>query len=173
MATRVGIALGSNLGSNLGDRLSNIKQARDLLCKLIPGNHAHLQAPVYESKPLDCPPDSSDFLNTVIEIAYSGLPHELLEHTQKIELQLGREREHQTHAPRTIDIDILYFGEQTICEDVLIIPHPGLSQRRFVLQPLADICPDLILPGDTVTIAERLHQLDSGEPPLTLVQSDW
>ena len=169
MATPVGIALGSNLGS----RLSNIKQARDLLCKLMPENDACLQAPVYESKPLNCPPGSSDFLNTVIEIAYPDLPHELLEHTQKIERQLGRERDHQTNAPRTIDVDILYFGGQTICEDVLTIPHPGLSQRRFVLEPLAAIRPDLILPGDKATIAERLHHLDSGEPPLTLVQTDW
>lgn len=169
MATRVGIAL----GSNLGNRLPHLQVARDMLCKLMPEEALYLQAPVYQSEPVDCPPESPDFFNTVIEIDYIGTPHQLLEYTQGIEFHLGRGIVYQTNAPRIIDVDILYFGNDTLKGGILTIPHPELTHRRFVLQPLADIRPNLTLPGDHATISEHLHHLDSGEPPLTLVQSDW
>ena len=173
VATPVGIALGSNLDSNLGNRLSNIKAARDMLGKLMPADTQLIQAPIYQSAPLDCPPDSPDFLNTVVEIRYAGLPHELLKQTQKIESSLGRDSIYQKNAPRPIDLDILYFGNESLDDEVLTIPHPELTQRRFVLQPLAAIRPDLTLPDGSMTIAEHLHHLDSGEVPLTLVKADW
>ncbi len=75
MANRVGIAL----GSNLGNRLTHIRKARNMLRKLMPEDAHYLQAPVYQSEPVNCPPDSPDFFNTVIEIDYIGLPYELLE----------------------------------------------------------------------------------------------
>ncbi len=169
MATRVGIAL----GSNLGNRLANISHARDLLCKLMPEHHAHLQAPVFGSAPVDCPPDSPDFLNTVIEIAYERDAHDLLEQTQQIESTLGRESVYPKNAPRPIDIDILYFGDSCLKNEILDIPHPGIASRRFVLEPLAHIRPNLTLPGKNRTVIELLHHLDSEEQPLTLVESDW
>lgn len=169
MATRVGIAL----GSNLGNRLANISHARDLLCKLMPVQGSHLQAPVFGSAPVDCPPDSPDFLNTVIEISFEGEVQELLVQTQQIESALGRESIYPKNAPRPIDIDILYFGESCLENEILAIPHPGIADRRFVLEPLAYICPDMTLPGKTSTIIEMLHHLDSQQPPLTLVESDW
>lgn len=166
---RVGIAL----GSNLGDRVANIIRARDLLYQLAAENSASIQAPLYGSEPMNCPEGSPDFLNTVIEIAYTGQPDDLLKQTQKIEASLGRESVYPKNAPRVIDIDILYFGEITYHDAHLSIPHPELTRRRFVMEPLAKIRPELILPGDVNTISEHLHQLDSGEPPLTLVASQW
>jgi len=169
MATRVGIAL----GSNLGNRLPHLQIARDMLRKLMPDDALYMQAPIYQSEPVDCPEDSPDFYNTVIEIDYIGRPHELLEYTQGIEFHFGRGVVHQTNAPRIMDIDILYFGTEKVDGGILTIPHPLLTHRLFVLQPLADIRPNLILPGDKATITEHLHHLDSGEAPLTLVQSNW
>ncbi len=173
MATRVGIALGSNLDSPLGDRLSNIKLARDLLEKLTPDGTELIQAHVYQSEPLDCPEDSPVFLNTVIELSYDGSPGELLRQTQAIERQLGRDVIREKNAPRIIDIDILYFGTDLYHDASLTLPHPEMTHRRFVLQPLADIRPDLILPGDDITIADHLQHLDSAEPPLSLEQVNW
>ncbi|MFK7910901.1 MAG: 2-amino-4-hydroxy-6-hydroxymethyldihydropteridine diphosphokinase [Akkermansiaceae bacterium] len=169
MATRTGIAL----GSNLGNRLTHIQVARDMLRNLVESESLYMQAPIYQSEPVGCPPESPDFFNTVIEIDYVGRAYELLEFTQGIEFHLGRDIVHQENAPRIIDIDILYFGDQTIKDSILNIPHPEMTSRRFVLQPLADIRPNLILPGDKATISEHLKHLDSGEPPLSLVQSDW
>ena len=169
MATRVGIAL----GSNLGNRLAHLKVARDMLRKLSPEDTNFFQAPIYQSEPVDCPDNSPDFFNTVIEIDYIGAPYELLEYTQGVEFHFGRGVVYQANAPRIIDVDILYFGDEILDGGILTLPHPRLTDRRFVLQPLADIRPDLILPRDTATIAEHLHHLDSGEPPLTLVQTHW
>ena len=133
-----------------------------------------LQAPVYQTEPVNCPPDSPDFYNTVVEIGYAGTPHELLDVTQAIEFRLGRVALPERNAPRVIDVDILYFGDERL-EDggILELPHPRLTSRHFVLQPLADIRPDLILPGDQVSIAEHLRHLDSNEPPLVSVQATW
>lgn len=169
MGNRVGIAL----GSNLGNRLAHLQHARDLLRQLVPEDTIYTQAPVYQSEPVDCPENSPDFFNTVLEIDYIGTPYELLEHTQGIEFHFGRGIVHQLNAPRIIDLDILYFGNDVIKDTILNIPHPEMTSRRFVLQPLADIRPRLILPGDTATISDHLHHLDSGEPPLSMVQSDW
>jgi len=169
MGTPVGIAL----GSNLGNRLNHLQLARDMVRNLIPEDTAYAQSPVYQSEPVDCPLDSPDFFNSVIEIDYIGNAYELLEQTQGIEFHFGRGMVHQHNAPRIIDLDIIYFGEEVIKNTILTIPHPEMTHRRFVLQPLVDIRPHLILPGDTATVSDHLYHLDSGEPPLALVQSDW
>lgn len=163
---------GIALGSNLGDRLRHLQDARDLLVRIAePGSL--LQAPVYQTAPVACPPESPDFHNTVVEIRYTGSARDLLEATQAIECQLGRVASPQRNAPRVIDLDLLYFGDQRIKDARLELPHPRLTSRRFVLQPLADIRPDLLLPGDQVSIAEHLRRLDSQEPPLVTVQAVW
>lgn len=166
---RVGIALGSNLGR----RLNHLQDARDLLRAIAAPGTPVLQAPVYQSEPVACPDGSPDFYNTVVEIDFPGTPAELLGRTQAIEFKLGRQANPERNAPRVIDVDILYFGDETIDTGWLILPHPRLVQRRFVLQPLADIRPDLILPGDRTNIAGHLRHLDMDEPQLVLVQSGW
>jgi len=165
---RVGIAL----GSNVGNRLRHLQDARDLL-RGIAAPGSLVQAPIFQTEPVDCPPDSPDFYNTVVEIGYAGTPHELLDATQAIEFRLGRTIAGVRNAPRVIDLDILYFGDERIDEEILDLPHPRLTSRRFVLQPLAEIRPELILPGDQVSIAEHLRHLDSNEPPLATVQAVW
>ncbi len=164
--------MGIALGSNLGNRLKHLQDARDMLRKIaVPGSL--VQAPIYQTEPVNCPPDSPDFYNTVVEIAYTGSSHDLLDATQAIEFRLGRAALPERNAPRVIDVDILYFGEEQIDGEILDLPHPRLTSRRFVLQPLAEIRPDLILPGDQVSIAEHLRHLDSNEPPLVTVQATW
>ncbi|MDB6077330.1 MAG: 7 8-dihydro-6-hydroxymethylpterin-pyrophosphokinae hppk [Akkermansiaceae bacterium] len=168
MSVRVGIAL----GSNLGNRLKHLQEAREMLRRISSGGDL-LQAPIYQTEPVNCPPDSPDFYNTVVEIDYSGSPHDLLDATQAIEFHLGRQAAAERNAPRIIDVDILYFGAEQLSGGILEIPHPRLLSRRFVLQPLADIRPDLILPGDDAPVSEHLHHLDSTELPLVMVQAVW
>jgi 2-amino-4-hydroxy-6-hydroxymethyldihydropteridine diphosphokinase len=165
--------VGLALGSNLGNRLANLRAARDLLVLLGRPAGGFLQAPVYQTSPVQCPPDSPDFYNTVVEIDYAGMPAELLEQTQRIEVKVGRAAAAPRNAPRVVDVDLLYFGELTVAASGLVLPHPRLTRRRFVLQPLADIRPDLKLPGDPLSIAEHLQRLTSDEPPLTLVRAEW
>lgn len=169
MSTHVGIAL----GSNLGNRLSHLREARDLLVGLMPSDALFLQAPVYQSSPVNCPDNSPDFYNTVLEISYAGTPRELLKITQGIERNFGRNSVREKNAPRRLDLDILYFGDEICDEPDLIIPHPRLSDRRFVLQPLNDIRPNLILPRHLTTVGELLLHLDSDEDPLVIVQDSW
>ncbi len=169
MTARAAIAL----GSNLGNRLHHLQAARDRLRELSTEGSEFLQAPIYQTAPVACPDGSPDFYNTVVEIGYEGSPHELLEATQTIETELGRRPNPERNAPRLVDLDILYHGDARLTDGLLELPHPRLTSRRFVLQPLADIRPEFVLPGDTATIAEQLSHLDTDELPLVLVQSTW
>ena len=160
---------GIALGSNLGDRLENLRRAKELLSSISTG--PVLAAPVYLTEPVNCPPGSPDFLNTVIEIFHDGTPAELLEKTQEFQRNLGRTEPAERNAPRVIDIDLLYSGGEVVSTDDLELPHPRITLRQFVLRPLADIRPDLVLPGQTLTIAEHLERL--AEPALPVVAHDW
>lgn len=163
---RAGIAL----GSNLGDRLAHLRAAMDLLREISAPGEPVLTAPVYQTEPRFCPPGSPDFYNTVIEIGYAGSALELLGETRAMEEKLGRVRHTARNAPRVIDIDLLYLGGETLTGERLTLPHPRIGERRFVLQPLAEIRPALTLPGQSRTIAEMLASLQSDEPPLVLVR---
>ena len=169
MASRTGIAL----GTNVGNRLANLREARDLLVKLMPPGTNYFQSGLYQSEPVDCPESSPDFYNAVVEIDYLGSPQGLLQATQFIEWKLGRKPSSIRNSPRSIDLDILYFDDVMVNEDDLILPHPRLTDRRFVLKPLADIHPHLVLPGDETTIGEHLRKLDTEEPDPILIQSVW
>lgn len=152
---RAGIAL----GSNLGDRLANLEAARDCLREIATPGEPFLQASNYQTEPLHCPPGSPLFYNSVVEIAFAGDAFELLELTQAIEKKIGRIGTPERNSPRIIDVDLLYFGDQIIDTEALVLPHPRISERRFVLQPLAEIRPELILPGQTRSIAELLAEM--------------
>ena len=164
---RAGIAL----GSNLGDRLGNLSGAYRELRGVSGSQSALLAAPVYQTEPKFCPEDSPDFFNSVVEIEFDGGAHDLLESLLEIEQRLGRVRSGEQNAPRVIDLDLLYLGEEVHCGETLTLPHPRIGERRFVLQPLADIRPDLRLPGFKATVAELLAALDRGEPPLVRIGS--
>jgi len=151
---RIGIAL----GSNLGDRMANLRAARKAIVDLAT-NKSVLASRVYETEPVNCEPGAGKFLNAILEIEYDGDPTDLLEKLIRIEESLGRERNHARNVSRKIDIDILYADELTVNNEKLELPHPRMQERPFVLQPLADIRPDLVLPMQKSTIRELLAQI--------------
>jgi 2-amino-4-hydroxy-6-hydroxymethyldihydropteridine diphosphokinase len=152
------------LGSNLGDRLENLRAARKAMLGFSNVKPPILCSSVYETDPVDCEPGAGKFLNVVVEFEYGGDPVSLLEQLIEIEEGLGRRRDHPRNVSRTIDIDLLYCGDQQIENQRLQVPHPGMQLRKFVLQPLADIRPNLILPGQTKSIRELLAEVEqSGE----------
>ena len=103
-------------------------------------------------------------MNAVIEFDYKGDASDLLKLLKGIENSLGRPFDHARNVSRRIDIDLLYLGNETIQSEPLRLPHPRMHQRRFVLQPLNDIRPDLVLPGQTKGVSELLAELgDSGK----------
>ena len=153
------LTVGLALGSNLGDRRAHLRAARDFLAALHEGDAEAVVSPVYETEPVDCPPGSAPFLNAVMEIVASLDPEELLARTDVFQRLLGRKATRQRHAPRPIDIDILYAGDRQTRTASCEVPHPRLTQRRFVLQPLAEIRPGLVLPGQTRSVAQLLALL--------------
>jgi 2-amino-4-hydroxy-6-hydroxymethyldihydropteridine diphosphokinase len=166
---RTGVAL----GSNLGDRLASLRAARKAIVALAGVAPPILTSRVYETEPVDCQPGAGKFLNAVIEFDYQGDPVELLANLIKIEESLGRERHHARNLSRKIDIDLLYCGPREIDNETLRLPHPRLQQRRFVLQPLADIRPELALPGQPETVGELLAQLDESSKVVRLGEDNW
>jgi 2-amino-4-hydroxy-6-hydroxymethyldihydropteridine diphosphokinase len=150
---------GIALGSNLGDRLQNLRQAHEELLAIHGVSGEARYSRIYETEPVDCPPDTSPYLNAVIEIDYDGDPISLLGQLQRIEKKMRRPSRHPRNAPRTIDLDILYAGGLTLTNEKITIPHPRLFSRRFVLAPLYDIAPGLILPGQHETVAQLLAKL--------------
>ena len=151
---RVGIAL----GSNLDDRLENLRAARRHLFDLHEDCGPFLCSRIYETQPVDCPPGSPAFLNAAIEFACTLPPLDLLKKLQHLEQILGRPTNHAHHAPRTIDLDILYYDNLAFALPELTLPHPRIAERGFVLTPLADIAPDRILPGQLKKISELLKK---------------
>ncbi len=140
------------LGSNLGDRNRMLQSALDEL------SAADLQiarvSPVYETEPRDNR-DQPWFLNLVAEASTTLFPMQLLARISKIERKLGRKRL-IPKGPRTIDIDIIFYGRAIIKTSTLEIPHPRYAERRFVLQPMADLAPDLRDPITHKTVREQL-----------------
>jgi 2-amino-4-hydroxy-6-hydroxymethyldihydropteridine diphosphokinase len=164
---------GIALGSNLGDRLRNLQAAMQEIMRVTPRTQLRAVAPLYETDPVDCPAGSQTFLNTVVEIDAHVAPLVLLQELRRIEVLAGRPSIHEHHAPRTLDLDLLYADNMVLSHPDLTLPHPRLHERRFVLQPLADIRPALILPGQTESVLGLLNGLDSPEPPLRLLAREW
>ena len=143
-----------SLGSNLGDRYKNIMNGINLL-----NQHPHIwvvnQSYIYESSPM-YNYNQNKFYNIVIEIETNILSIELLNVIKEIEKKLGRDLNSRKNMPRTLDIDILVFGDSTIQSDFLTIPHPRIKERNFVLKPWNDIAPDYIMPNQMQNINELL-----------------
>ena len=159
------------LGSNIGDRLENLRAARKGIFDLPKIKAPILSSAVYQTEPIGCEPGAGKFFNAVVEFEYDGDPARLLEQLIRIEESLGRKRDHRQNVSRTIDIDLLYCGDQQINDERLRLPHPRLHLRDFVLRPLADIRPDLILPGQKKSIRELLAEIEqSGEVILSADQ---
>ena len=155
---RTGIAL----GSNLGDRLVHLRTGRDEVMRVPGVSSPLLCSQVYETEPVGSGPEAGAYLNAVIEVEFNGQPIDLLESLQQIEASHGRPSKRPRNAPRTLDLDILYVGNLVLSNEEVVIPHPRLHLRRFVLTPLADIRPDLTLPGQQQSVARLLETL--GDP---------
>jgi 2-amino-4-hydroxy-6-hydroxymethyldihydropteridine diphosphokinase len=131
------------LGANLGDGRATLALAFDALAAL-PASTLLRRSPLYRSAPVDA--GGPDYVNAVAELDTALGAHDLLARLQAIELAHGRERPYR-NAPRTLDLDLLLYGETTIESAALTVPHPRLHERAFVLRPLADLAPALVVPG--------------------------
>ena len=151
------------LGSNIGDRLENLRTARKAICDLPTVKAPILSSAAYETEPVGCEAGAGKFLNAVVEFDYDSDPAHLLEQVIQIEEALGRKRHHPQNVSRIIDIDLLYCGERRINDERLQLPHPRLHLREFVLRPLADIRPDLLLPGQKKSIRELLAEAEQSD----------
>ena len=152
------------IGSNLGDRLEHCRAAVGRL-GLLPETSVTGISPFYETEPVEGV-EGGLFLNAVAEITTSLAPRALLQHLQGIEAALGRPLGHPAGTARTIDLDILLYGDAVFREPDLLIPHPRMAERRFVLAPLAALAPTLCHPVLKVTAAELLRRL--GPDPVAL-----
>ena len=162
---------GIALGSNVGDRLANLRRARQALTTLANGG-AGTGSSIWETEAVDCEPNASPFYNAIVEIEYSGSAPELLRELRSIEAQLGRPANHARNVSRTIDLDLLYFGDERLDTPELRLPHPHMHERRFVLEPLAEIRPEFVLPNQTATVSELLAQLPDS-PRVVRAREQW
>ncbi len=155
--TRVYIALGSNLASPL----SQVTAAIDAL-GAIPNSQIVAVSGFYRTPPLG-PQDQPDYLNAAVALETSLAPEALLDHTQRIELDQGRVRKAERWGPRTLDLDIMLFGDETIATPRLTVPHYDMKNRGFMLWPLFEIAPELHFP-DGETLASVLARLGVTKP---------
>jgi 2-amino-4-hydroxy-6-hydroxymethyldihydropteridine diphosphokinase len=144
------------LGSNAGDRLAHLRAAAAGLRLLDAG--AEFSA-VYETAPVDCPEGSGAFLNAAAILRWHGTPQELHAALRALEQSSGRPAIRERNAPRPLDLDVLTFGPVISTDPVLLLPHPRMTERRFVLQPLADLRPLMVPPGQSKNIALLLAAL--------------
>ena len=165
--------IGFSLGSNMHDRKQLLMQAKHLIVSA-PRTQFVDQSPIYETTPVDVKPEYQDmaYLNSVV-LLESDLPLESwLTYIGKIETNLGRERSDDRNAPRPIDIDIIYAGNQIVDGGGLVVPHPRWAERRFVVQPLCDVRPDMVLPEASRSVAEILRSLPPDDG-LSVFDEKW
>jgi len=147
------------LGSNLGDSRQNILKAMERLVSL--SDQPVLKSSLMETEPVDCPPGSPKFVNAVVGLVpHTGeTPESLLRKLRAIEIEFGRKPKTIMNEPRSLDLDLIAFGNETRNTLELVLPHPRAHLRRFVLQPLAEIAPDFVLPGQIKSVAELLKAI--------------
>lgn len=133
------------LGSNVGDRLENLRAA----CRLLERQGVRISARsgVYETAPQGEVLNQPDFLNAVVAVQTDAAPLELLAICKAIEAELGRAPDGPRHGPRVVDLDVLALGQETWSDEQITLPHPEVLSRRFVLEPLLELAPELQLPG--------------------------
>ena len=151
------------LGSNLGDSHQIILRAMDCLERL--SDRPLLRSSLWRTSPVECPPDSPPFINAVVGLnpRPDESPESLVAKLQEIETEFGRHAKKALNEPRPLDLDLVCFGALTRNTARLTLPHPRAHERRFVLAPLVEIAPDLILPGQAKTARQLLAELKSAE----------
>ncbi|HHE5700306.1 TPA: 2-amino-4-hydroxy-6-hydroxymethyldihydropteridine diphosphokinase [Citrobacter amalonaticus] len=155
--TLVYIALGSNLASPLEQVNAAVNAIREL-----PESRVVAVSSFYRTPPLG-PQDQPDYLNAAVALETTLEPETLLDHTQRIELQQGRVRKAERWGPRTLDLDIMLFGERIINSERLTVPHYDMKNRGFMLWPLFEIAPDLHFP-DGISLQQVLAHLGAEKP---------
>lgn len=153
------------LGSNVGDRAANLRAAVGALESA--GVEVLARASLYETAPQGEVTDQPDFLNSVVRVWTTLAPLELLDLVKRIERELGRDPGGPRHGPRPIDVDVLLVGDATLQHERLTLPHPEIASRRFVLEPLLELDPGLVLPGGvraaTLAAAVADQRVERGE----------
>lgn len=151
------------LGSNLGDSRLILSRAMEQLQNL--SDRPMSKSGLYESTPVDCPPGSPSFVNAVVGlIPRAGeTPETLLQKLQQLEKEFGRQPKKVFNEPRPLDLDLIAFGSEYRATTELTLPHPRAHLRRFVLEPLSEIAPDLRLRGQGKTVRTLLSELTSDE----------
>ena len=149
------------LGSNLGSPRETVLRAMDRLREF--SDRPILSSSLYESDPVDCPPGSPNFVNAVVGfVARAGeTPESLLKKLQGLEREFGRQPKRVHNEARPLDLDLIAFGDQVRNATELVLPHPRAHARRFVLEPLVEIAPDLVLPGQTQNVSQLFASLTS------------
>lgn len=151
------------LGSNLGDSLRVLREAMQRLQAF--SRQPLVQSSFWQTSPVDCPPGSPPFVNAVVALApvAGETPESLHTKLQAIEKAFGRQPKEVHNEPRPLDLDLIAFGNETRKMPALTLPHPRAHLRRFVLQPLSEIAPNLVLSGQTQTVLELLGALETTE----------
>ena len=147
------------VGSNLGDREQTIRRAVELLDEADGVDVVSLST-LRETEPWG-PVEQPPFLNGAVSVETALEPHALLDVLLDVERSLGRVRAGERWGPRTIDLDVLLYGDLVVDEPGLAVPHPRLHERRFALEPLAELAPDAVVPGRG-TVAALLEALEAG-----------
>ena len=147
------------LGANLGSPRQNVLRAIERLQKF--STAPLLRSSLWRTVPVDCPPGSPVFVNAVIGLAAQPgeTPESLLAKLQALEKEFGRGRKKTLNEPRPLDLDLIAFGKEKRASKELVLSHPRAHKRRFVLQPLSEIAPELVLPGQSGTVAQLLAEL--------------
>jgi 2-amino-4-hydroxy-6-hydroxymethyldihydropteridine diphosphokinase len=148
------------LGSNVGDREAHLRAAVTALREH--GVQVEAVSSLYETEPVGEVLDQPDFLNAVVRVRTGMEPEELLDLCKAIEVAQGRMLGGQRHGPRPLDVDLLLVGDLELQSDRLTLPHPQVTERRFVLEPLLELDPRLALPDGT-SLAERLDSLEEAQ----------
>ena len=149
-----------SLGSNLGDRADNLRRAIEQIATSV--GTVTMQSPIYETQSWGY--SDEDYLNQTIKVETALTPLQLLQSVNTIESQMGRIRSGNGYEARPIDIDILFYDNEILDTPQLVIPHPKIALRRFVLQPTADIAPDFVHPILQKTIRQLLEECeDTGQ----------
>jgi 2-amino-4-hydroxy-6-hydroxymethyldihydropteridine diphosphokinase len=156
------------LGSNLGDSAGIVRRAFDRLQTL--SDAPLLRSSLWQTAPVGCPPGSPPFVNAVAGLwpRAGETPQSLLRQLQILEAEFGPRPRNIPNEPRRLDLDLIAFGARAVHSPDLVLPHPRAHLRRFVLQPLAEIAPDFILPGQTRAAAELLDALSNIDIPVRL-----
>jgi 2-amino-4-hydroxy-6-hydroxymethyldihydropteridine diphosphokinase len=147
------------LGSNLGTPRENLLRAMEKLQQF--SDERLMRSSLYETDPVDCPPGSSRFVNAVVALAPRAgeTPETLLAKLQALEREFGRRPKELHNEARPLDLDLIAFGNELRNTPGLMLPHPRAHIRRFVLEPLAEITPSLVLPRQTATVTALLKAL--------------